>query len=325
MRTNALKPNPRNPRTITEKKLQALHRSMLEFGDISGIVFNRRTGNLCGGHQRGKNLPEDAEVTITKSYKKPTKTGTVAVGFILLDGEMWNYREVDWSPAKEKAAMLAANKNAGDWDLPGVSEIMKDLSSFDVDFDLDLTMFDKDERLQFDTITVREHERAKNGEDEDEDPEPPEEPEKLTGQVQLFNGDCVETMKLIGKNSIDACVTDPPAGISFMGKSWDDDKGGRDAWIKWLTEVMQQVLRVLKPGGHAFVWALPRTSHWTATALENAGFEIRDVVTHLFGSGFPKSLDVSKAIDRAAGVEHEKVGTRKVLPGGKTFHGHDRV
>lgn len=114
----------------------------------------------------------------------------------------------------------------------------------------------------------------------------------------IYNADCLEVMKKMLDNSVDAIVTDPPAGISFMGKEWDSNKGGRDEWIKWLTSVMQEGLRVLKPGGHTLVWALPRTSHWTATALENAGFEIRDCVYHLFGSGFPKSLDISKAIDK---------------------------
>ena len=112
-------------------------------------------------------------------------------------------------------------------------------------------------------------------------------------------------------DSIDALVTDPPAGISFMGKAWDDDKGGRKEWIAWMTEIMSECLRVLKPGAHGLVWAMPRTSHWTATALEEAGFEIRDVVTHLFGQGFPKSLDVSKAIDKAAGAEREKTKYEK--------------
>lgn len=119
----------------------------------------------------------------------------------------------------------------------------------------------------------------------------------------IISGDCLEIIKTFESNSIDSLVTDPPAGISFMGKAWDSDKGGRDAWIAWMTEVMAECLRVLKPGAHALVWAIPRTSHWTTTALENAGFEIRDVVTHLFGTGFPKSLDVSKAIDKAAGAE----------------------
>jgi site-specific DNA-methyltransferase (adenine-specific) len=89
-----------------------------------------------------------------------------------------------------------------------------------------------------------------------------------------------------------------------MGKTWDHDKGGRDQWIAWLEERMREALRVLKPGAHALVWALPRTSHWTATALENAGFEIRDRLAHIFGSGFPKSLDIGKGIDRLAGYGH---------------------
>lgn len=119
----------------------------------------------------------------------------------------------------------------------------------------------------------------------------------------LFHGDCLEQLKNIESDSIDSLITDPPAGISFMNKKWDDDKGGRDQWIQWMTQVMQECMRVMKPGAHGLVWAIPRTSHWTATALENAGFEVRDVITHLFGSGFPKSLNISKAIDKAAGAE----------------------
>lgn len=121
--------------------------------------------------------------------------------------------------------------------------------------------------------------------------------------IELLQGDCLEKLKLIEDNSIDALVTDPPAGIGFMGKEWDKDKGGRDGWILWLTEIMLEAKRTLKPGGHGLVWALPRTSHWTATALENAGFEIRDCVYHVFGSGFPKSLNISKAINKDEGVE----------------------
>lgn len=104
----------------------------------------------------------------------------------------------------------------------------------------------------------------------------------------LYKGDCLEIMGRLEADSVDALVTDPPAGISFMGKDWDHG----DSFIPKITEIMKECLRVLKPGAHGFVWALPRTSHWTATALENAGFEIRDVVTHVFGSGFPKSLNL---------------------------------
>lgn len=130
---------------------------------------------------------------------------------------------------------------------------------------------------------------------------------------QLRRGDCLEQLRQLDADSIDAIVTDPPAGIGFMGKAWDHDKGGRRQWTAWMESVMTECLRVLKPGGHALIWAIPRTSHWTATAIEDAGFEVRDVVTHHFGSGFPKSLDVSKAIDKAAGAEREVVG-RKADP-----------
>jgi len=125
---------------------------------------------------------------------------------------------------------------------------------------------------------------------------------------RLISGDCLDRLREMPECSIDAVVTDPPAGIGFMGKGWDKDKGGAFQWIGWLCEVMQEVRRVLKPGGHALVWALPRTSHWTGIAVELAGFEVRDVVQHIFGSGFPKSLDVGKAIDKAAGVEREVAG-----------------
>lgn len=124
---------------------------------------------------------------------------------------------------------------------------------------------------------------------------------------KIINGDCLEVLKNLPDCYVNSIVTDPPAGIGFMGKEWDDDKGGRDNWIKWLSEVMAEGLRVLKPGGHALVWALPRTSHWTGMALENAGFEVRDCVYHLFGSGFPKSLDISKAIDKQAGMERKGI------------------
>lgn len=125
---------------------------------------------------------------------------------------------------------------------------------------------------------------------------------------ELLNGDCLDVLAWLEPNSIDALITDPPAGINFMNKEWDHNKGGREQWVTWMTSVMRLAHAAMKPGAHGLIWAIPRTSHWTATALEDAGFEVRDVVTHLFGSGFPKSLDVSKAIDKAAGLERQVVG-----------------
>lgn len=135
--------------------------------------------------------------------------------------------------------------------------------------------------------------------------EPPVETDPLgdvligTRNAFIAHGDCLTRLKELPDSSIDAVVTDPPAGIAFMGKSWDRmQKEGMtelQAFQDFIFEVFTEVYRVLKPGGHAVVWALPRTAHHTTMGVERAGFEIRDVVHHLFGTGFPKSLDVSKA------------------------------
>lgn len=122
-------------------------------------------------------------------------------------------------------------------------------------------------------------------------------------RATLYHGDSSRLGEVLPENSVDALVTDPPAGVGFMGKEWDADKGGRDAWIQWLATTLAPAYRALKPGGHGLVWALPRTSHWTALALELAGFEIRDRVSHLFGTGFPKSLTSKSAeIPEGAGT-----------------------
>ena len=143
----------------------------------------------------------------------------------------------------------------------------------------------------------------------------------MSQDVDLRLGDCREVLKTLEADSVDSLVTDPPSGINFMGADWDADKGGRDEWIAWLRGVMSECFRVMKPGAHGLVWALPRTSHWTGMALELAGFECRDVISHCFGSGFPKSLDIGKAIDRTLGAEREVVGewrptgTARPVPG----------
>jgi site-specific DNA-methyltransferase (adenine-specific) len=116
----------------------------------------------------------------------------------------------------------------------------------------------------------------------------------------LHHGDCLEVMATMADNSVDAVVTDPPYGLSFMGKRWDYDVPSVEVWA--------ECLRVLKPGGHLLAFAGTRTQHRMAVRIEDAGFEIRDMIAWVYGSGFPKSLDVSKAIDKAAGAEREVVG-----------------
>jgi DNA modification methylase len=108
----------------------------------------------------------------------------------------------------------------------------------------------------------------------------------------IIQGDCIEQMRLMEDNSIDAIVTDPPYELGFMGKSWDS------TGIAFNVEVWAECLRVLKPGGHLLAFSGSRTYHRMAVAIEDAGFEIRDQIMWIYGSGFPKSLDVSKAIDK---------------------------
>ena len=111
----------------------------------------------------------------------------------------------------------------------------------------------------------------------------------------LINGDSAEALKNIGDNCIDSCVSDPPYFVSFMGKKWDAVKDRKDA-IKKFLPIFKEIYRVLKPGAHCCVFALPRTSHITAILLEDAGFEIRDSIHWTFGSGFPKSHNIHKAL-----------------------------
>jgi site-specific DNA-methyltransferase (adenine-specific) len=119
----------------------------------------------------------------------------------------------------------------------------------------------------------------------------------------LHLGDCLEVLRGMPDCSVDAVVTDPPYGLSFMGKKWDYDVPAVEVWA--------ECLRVLKPGGHLLAFAGTRTQHRMAVRIEDAGFEIRDMIAWVYGSGFPKSLDVSKAIDKADGAEREIVGPNR--------------
>jgi predicted RNA methylase len=115
--------------------------------------------------------------------------------------------------------------------------------------------------------------------------------------MRLFEGDCLSVLKGLPDNSVDSIVTDPPYGLSFMGKKWDYDVPSVKIW--------RECLRVLKSGGHLLSFAGSRTYHRMAVNIEDAGFEIRDQIMWVYGSGFPKSHNISKAIDKAAGAERE--------------------
>jgi site-specific DNA-methyltransferase (adenine-specific) len=125
--------------------------------------------------------------------------------------------------------------------------------------------------------------------------------------VKLMLGDCLDRLKELDDNSVDSVVTDPPYGLSFMGKKWDYDVPSEDIW--------RECLRVLKPGGHLLAFAGTRTQHRMAVRIEDAGFEIRDMIAWIYGSGFPKSLNIGKAVDKLQGNEREVVGKRNLNQG----------
>src|SRR5699024_8079036 len=146
----------------------------------------------------------------------------------------------------------------------------------------------------------------------------------------IIHGDCLEELKKLEDNSVDAVITDPPYGLSntkpaqvadvlaawvtgdtvsvpakrggFMGKDWESFVPPPAVW--------EECMRVLKPGGHMAVFAGARTQDLMGLSIRLAGFEIRDTLGWIYGSGFPKSMDISKAIDKAAGAEREVIGSK---------------
>ena len=119
--------------------------------------------------------------------------------------------------------------------------------------------------------------------------------------IKLLLGDCLNKLKDLDDNSIDSIVTDPPYGLSFMGKKWDYDVPSQEIW--------QECIRVIKPGGYLLAFAGSRTYHRMAVRIEDAGFEIRDQIMWIYGSGFPKGLNIGKAVDKLQGNERAVVET----------------
>jgi site-specific DNA-methyltransferase (adenine-specific) len=132
--------------------------------------------------------------------------------------------------------------------------------------------------------------------------------------MRLELGDCLEKLKDLPDNSIDSIVTDPPYGLSFMNKKWDYDVPSVDIW--------KECLRVLKPGGHLLSFSGSRTYHRMAVRIEDAGFEIRDQIMWVYGSGFPKSHNIGKAVDKLQGNDREVVGVTNNIKfdGEKSFY-----
>lgn len=183
----------------------------------------------------------------------------------------------------------------------------------------------------------------------------------MTDDYRVVNADCMDAMGELGDGSVDAIVTDPPYGLAFMGARWDSFGGGSGETIderrrkmnaylgadavvpafasshgkrvthgemvsfqESMTPVFREALRVAKPGAHLLCFGGTRTFHRMACAIEDAGWEIRDTIMWVYGSGFPKGMDVGKAIDKALGAQREK-GAKKVYAGGHVQNSHESI
>lgn len=124
----------------------------------------------------------------------------------------------------------------------------------------------------------------------------------------VHTGDCFDILADLPAESVHAVVTDPPYGLAFMGRDWDDFSPKE--YQQWCEQWADEIKRVLKPGGHLLAFSGNRTHHRLFTGVEDAGFEIRDTLTWHYGSGFPKASDISKTIDKRADADREVVGTK---------------
>lgn len=136
MKLSDLKDNPRNPRRVSEDKLDQLKKSLIEFGSLDGFIFNAQTGHLISGHQR-KSIFQEGEIWITKEENGE------AYGYLEFAGNRFPYREVNWPKKKERLAMIAANNNAGQWDYETLREEIHEADA--QNDDLELTMFSQKE------------------------------------------------------------------------------------------------------------------------------------------------------------------------------------
>jgi len=275
-----------NPRINTEA-ISKVARSIERFGFASPIIAREEDSMVIAGHTRIAAARSLGLQTVPVRYMKLSRTEAELLA--IADNKLGEIS--DWNEDMLKDILTALPEN----DLDDIGFSQDELDSLLENIDTELPP--ESDNAVYDDYEDAENldlERVKIAE---------EGGIYAVGDQYVLCGDCVEVIRSFPDNSISAIVTDPPYGIDFMSSAWDSSVPGSD-WAK-------ECLRVLKPGGHLVAFGATRAIHRMVCALEDEGFEIRDMINWLYFSGFPKSMDISKQIDKMKGVEREVVGTDK--------------
>ena len=281
MNIDDLYPAPDNPR-VNDHVVDKVVRSIQLHGFAAPIVSNLE-GEILAGHTRWKAAKKLNMLTVP--VRQINLTGDQARLYRIADNKLSEFADWDEDMLKEQLADLEKSFPVDVADLftdDELEEMLSDKEEFQLKEQPDYT--NENEHDHFDQPTES---RFSSGHVEE------------VGRQKIICGDCIEVLKSMPDNSVDSVVCDPPYQIVFMGKDWDQEFNTEE-WAR-------QCLRVLKPGGHLIAFAATRTIHKIMYSLENQGFEIRDLISWLYFSGFPKSHNVSKAIDKHFGAEREVV------------------
>ena len=269
VRIGKLHPHHKNPRH-NDHAVDGIANSIKRFGFTSPIIANK-DGTILAGHTR---------------FKAAQKIGLETVPVVY----------VDLSPVDAELLMIADNKlgEKADWNTDQLSQLLTGMK--EQGEDLSVLGFEEHE---LDDLLDGLDDDNPFGDGEPQDAiEPPHVESDL--DFRLLKGNCLDMLKELPDNSIDSIVTDPPYELGFMGKSWDS------TGIAYSVELWSECLRVLKHGGHLVAFSGSRTVFPMGVAIAEAGFEVRDMISWIYTSGFPKSLDISKAIDSKLGVSDQR-------------------
>jgi DNA modification methylase len=319
-----LKPDPNNPRTMSKHDAEALSKSVTKFGDLAPIVFNIRTQQLVGGHQRMeilKRIPAERRVVIDQRYDQPDDVGTIALGRIYIGNKAFAYREVDWDAMTQKAANIAANRIQGEFNLDLLAEANYILSQNDADL-LALTGQTQNEidRL-LDSVGVN----GNTTEDEVPEVDRVNLPVSKLGEIyqlgnhRLMCGDSTDfgqLSDLMNGQSADLVFTDPPYGVSYQSnrrtESAEFDVIKNDD--KLITEWIEPVLAVSQ--GFVFIWTSWRVLNEWLEITKSIGNMTNMIIWDKGGGGlgdlqgtYATDFEVALVFNRGAKITGDRLGS----------------